>query len=199
LGDRLTEVIDSVVIRPASVADAESLACFAEQIFRATFGPGNRTEDMDRYVAESFGPAYQRADISDPSGVVFIAEIQGAIVGYVQVCRHRVHDEIDAISPIELKRFYVARDFHGRGLAQRLMDTTLAYAAECSADVMWLAVFENNPRAISFYRKSGFVDTATQSFLLGSDEQTDIVMRRNVSMRVGEASVAGGRALKDCG
>ncbi len=177
----MTHIADSVSIRPATVADAAALAHFAEQIFRATFGPDNRTEDMDRYVAESFGPAYQRADISDPSGVVFIAESEGAIVGYAQVCRGRVHGDIDAASPVELKRFYVASDFHGRGLAQLLMRRTLAYAAEWSADVIWLAVFEDNPRARSFYRKSGFIDIATQSFLLGSDEQTDIVMRREVS------------------
>ena len=178
----MVELLDSVVIRPATVSDADVLARFAEQIFRATFGPDNRAEDMENYVAESFGPAYQRADISDPSGVVLIAESQGTIVGYAQVIRDRVHDEVDAVSPVELKRFYVARAFHGLGLAQRLMRRTLAYAVECCADVIWLAVFENNPRAISFYRKSGFVEIATQSFLLGSDAQTDIVMRREVSI-----------------
>lgn len=178
----MVEILDSVVIRPATVSDGETLARFAEQIFRDTFGPDNRPEDMNHYVAETFSPAYQRADIIDSAGVVFIAESQGAIVGYAQVIRDRVRNDIDAVSPVELKRFYVARAFHGLGLAQRLMDRALAYAAECCADVIWLAVFEKNPRAISFYRKSGFVETATQVFLLGSDSQTDIVMRRDVAI-----------------
>ncbi|MEO7041324.1 MAG: GNAT family N-acetyltransferase [Gemmatimonadaceae bacterium] len=177
----MAEIPESVVIRLATVSDAETLARFAEQIFRDTFGPDNRAEDMNLYVAGAFGPAYQRADITDPAGVVFVAESRGSIVGYAQVIRDRGRDDIDAISPVELKRFYVARAFHGVGVAQRLMDRALAHAAECCADVIWLAVFENNPRAISFYRKSGFVETATQLFQLGSDPQTDIVMRREVA------------------
>ena len=175
------ESLDSVVIRRAIISDADTLARFAEQIFRDTFGPHNSVEDMNHYVATAFGAAYQEADIVDPAGVVFIAESQGSIVGYAQVLHDRVRDDLDATSPVELKRFYVARAFHGLGLAQRLMDRVLAYAAECSADVVWLAVFANNPRALSFYRKFGFVEIATQLFLLGGDAQTDIVMRRATS------------------
>ena len=37
---------------------------------------------------------------------------------------------------------------------------------------------ERNPRAISFYEKGGFRTVGSHTFLLGTDEQRDIVMAR---------------------
>jgi len=38
-------------------------------------------------------------------------------------------------------------------------------------------VWEENPRAINFYKKNGFVEFDKHIFVLGDDEQTDIMMR----------------------
>ena len=37
--------------------------------------------------------------------------------------------------------------------------------------------WEENPRAINFYKKNGFVEFDKHIFKLGDDEQTDILMR----------------------
>ena len=91
--------------------------------------------------------------------------------------------------PIELWRFYVDREWHGRGIAGRLMKTILEEAAGTSAAAVWLGVWERNPRAIAFYRKSGFTDVGAHEFHLGADVQTDRVMVRDlVATPVAEAS-----------
>jgi ribosomal protein S18 acetylase RimI-like enzyme len=48
------------------------------------------------------------------------------------------------------------------------------------SDVVWLGVWERNPRAIAFYRKFGFREVGTHVFPLGNDPQRDIVMARPV-------------------
>jgi ribosomal protein S18 acetylase RimI-like enzyme len=45
---------------------------------------------------------------------------------------------------------------------------------------LWLGVWERNPRAISFYKKWGFVEEGDHTFALGGDPQRDIVMVRAV-------------------
>ena len=50
-------------------------------------------------------------------------------------------------------------------------------AKDRKADYVWLGVWEDNPRAISFYRKNGFVEFDKHIFVLGDDEQTDILMK----------------------
>lgn len=169
---------DVVIIRHAVPADAAALAEFAEHCFRDAFAPDNTPEDMDRYVTSAFGVETLRSDISDPNGVVFIAEFDARLVGYAQLRRGTPPGCVAATSPIEVKRFYVATAWHGLGLAQRLMRRVLDGALEFGADVVWLAVWERNPRAISFYRRAGFVDAGSQPFLLGDDLQTDRVMCR---------------------
>jgi ribosomal protein S18 acetylase RimI-like enzyme len=50
-------------------------------------------------------------------------------------------------------------------------------ATQKNANYIWLGVWEENPRAINFYKKNGFVEFDKHIFVLGDDEQTDIMMR----------------------
>ena len=55
------------------------------------------------------------------------------------------------------------------------------HAARLRCDRMWLGVWEHNTRAQRFYRRRGFRRVGDQSFVLGSDAQTDHVMVRPVT------------------
>src|SRR3712207_7947820 len=48
------------------------------------------------------------------------------------------------------------------------------------ADNIWLGVWEENSRAINFYKKNGFIEFDEHIFKLGEDEQTDIMMKLNL-------------------
>jgi ribosomal protein S18 acetylase RimI-like enzyme len=71
----------------------------------------------------------------------------------------------------------VLKEFHGRNVGQVLYEKALQVAKQMHADYVWLGVWEENPRAISFYKKNGFVAFDKHIFKLGDDEQTDIMMR----------------------
>jgi ribosomal protein S18 acetylase RimI-like enzyme len=43
---------------------------------------------------------------------------------------------------------------------------------------MWLSCWENNHRALAFYRRWGFVETGRTLFPVGEDRQLDIVLSR---------------------
>lgn len=76
--------------RPASRADAARLSEFGAATFRASFEAENAAEDMARYVAKSFTPERQAAEIDDPAGTVLLAEHRDAsggveLVGYAHL------------------------------------------------------------------------------------------------------------------
>ena len=60
------------------------------------------------------------------------------------------------------------------------MDERFAAARELGCDVMWLGVWEYNPRAQRFYEKNGFRVVGSHVFQLGSDPQTDLLMQQEL-------------------
>jgi ribosomal protein S18 acetylase RimI-like enzyme len=169
------------VIRRAVDADVPALAAFAERTFRKTFEADNSPEDMEAYCRTAFALDIQRRQVLDPAiDTLVIEDGQPALLAYAQL-RPGALPPVQGPSPIELWRFYVDHREHGRGLAQRLMAAVLEAAASRGAQTLWLGVWERNQRAQAFYRKSGFVDIGSHSFVLGADIQTDRIMARPVS------------------
>ena len=58
-----------------------------------------------------------------------------------------------------------------------LYEKAIQTAMLASAEYVWLGVWEENPRAISFYKKNGFIEFDKHIFKLGDDEQTDLMMK----------------------
>jgi diamine N-acetyltransferase len=166
-------------VRRAGAADAAALAEFAERTFRVTFAADNNAADMALYCLQAFSTATQEAEIADPAVETLLMEDGvGHLVAYAQLRQSPTPAEVTGPSPIELVRFYVDRERHGRGLAQRLMAEIVAAARRRGAKTIWLGVWEKNVRAVAFYRKEGFVDVGVHDFVLGTDRQTDRVMAR---------------------
>ncbi len=166
------------VLRAANRDDAKALAHLAESTFRDTFAASNSTANMDAHCLASYGEALQAREIADTSMRTFVAEHDGDLAAYAQLRFGPAPACVRADHPGEILRLYVHRDWHGRGLAQRLMDTCLAALRDHGADVVWLGVWEHNPRAIAFYRKFDFTEVGDHVFPVGDDPQRDIVMMR---------------------
>ena len=171
----------SVVVRLAGPADAAWLAALAERTFRETYTEFNTPENMEAYVAEHFGLDRQAAELRDPAMVTLVVEADRQAAGYAQLARGPAPSSVAGPAPMELVRFYVDRPWHGRGLAQTLMAATVDTARLAGARTLWLGVWERNGRAIAFYRKCGFEDVGTHTFVLGTDHQRDRVLVRQLA------------------
>jgi diamine N-acetyltransferase len=169
-----------VIIRDAAPADAALLAELAVRTFRSTFGAANSPEDMDEHCAENFGPEQQAGEIADPGWCTLVATEDGTLLAYGQLRRSATPECLSARRPLEIYRLYVDDPWHGRGVAQTLMQALIARAVAEGADAVWLGVWERNPRAIAFYRKSGFEAVGAQRFVLGKDVQRDVIMCRRL-------------------
>ena len=166
-------------IRRATEADVTLLSQLATRLFQETFGPMNDPADMRAYVADAFSVEAEREALADPDRVVWIAEDDSHLaLGYATLRRGSTADGVVAVRPAEVQRIYVDQAWHGRGVANALMGTCVEHAKLLRCDVIWLGVWERNPRAIVFYEKVGFRVVGRQSFRLGSDLQQDLVMAR---------------------
>ena len=60
------------------------------------------------------------------------------------------------------------------------MQRALEIAREMGKAYLWLGVWEKNEGAIRFYERNGFCKIGAHSFLLGDEEQTDFLMRKDL-------------------
>lgn len=181
--------------RPATAADAAELAAFAERVFIETFGPDNTPEDMDAYARSTFSPDLQTREIAEPDALMLLAfaadadadaDVDGdasdraRLAGYAHLMRSEVPSEVSEVGGdgdvLEVRRFYVGKEWQGSGLAKTLMLEIMRHARARGARRVWLGVWERNGRAIAFYRKLGFQEVGSHVFMLGSDRQTDLLM-----------------------
>lgn len=160
-----------MIVRRAVASDAAALAELGARTFSDAFAAHNRAEDMEAYLAKTYREPLQRREIGDPAIVTLVVDDGGVLVAFAQL-----RGSASKYGDVEIARFYVDREQHGRGIAQLLMNAVMDAVRELGASTMWLGVWEHNTRAIRFYEKCGFRDAGSQPFLLGRDLQTDRVM-----------------------
>jgi ribosomal protein S18 acetylase RimI-like enzyme len=167
-------------IRIATAEDASLLAELAARTFHDTFAAENRPEDMKDYMDEAFSVTRLAEELADPLATFFLASVDGEPAGYAKLQEGEPPDSVEGGPAIELARLYADHRWHGRGVGTALIEACLDAARRGGFATMWLGVWERNWRAIAFYRKWGFEACGSKVFQLGSDPQTDLVMRREV-------------------
>jgi len=164
------------------VNDAKSLTDLAYTTFWDAFAhhPKNAPDDLNHYMRQAFSVDQISAELADEKSIFLIAEIDGKPAGYAKLIPDNIEQGITADRPVELSRLYSHQEFLGKGVGQNLMDACFEHAKADERDVMWLGVWEYNPRAARFYEKNGFRVVGKHTFQLGSDPQTDLLMQKEI-------------------
>jgi GNAT superfamily N-acetyltransferase len=167
-----------IKIRHATTEDALPLTDLAYTTFWDAFHehPKNAPDDLAAYMSKAFSLDQTIIELEDDRNIFLLAEIEGEPAGYAKLTVGATEDGITAERPIELNRLYSHQKFLGKGVGQALMDACFERGRAEGCDVMWLGVWEYNPRAQRFYEKNGFTIVGKHIFQLGSDPQTDLLM-----------------------
>ena len=173
-------------IRPALPEEAQDLAALGERLWRETYAGLIPESNLELHLAETFGPARQAAELADPACTILVIDGGGGLMGYalLRACGPEVgKDCFHFARPLEVARFYVDRSLHGSGAAQALMTAALSHAVEAGHNGVWLQVWEQNPRAIHFYAKAGFIDVGDATFRIGEQVDRDRVLVHTLMAR----------------
>ena len=169
-----------ISIRQAGPEDAKLLTDLAYTTFWDAFAhhPKNAPADLNHYMRQAFSIEQIAGELDDENSIFLIAEIGNEAAGYAKIIIGSIESGITAKRPIELSRLYSHQKHLGQGVGQMLMDACFERAGEEGHDVMWLGVWEYNPRAQRFYEKNGFRVVGKHVFQLGEDAQTDLLMQK---------------------
>lgn len=171
-----------IEIRQAKPDDAQPLTDLAYTTFWDAFAhhPKNAPDDLNHYMRQAFNLEQIAAELADKQSIFLIADIENRPAGYAKLIIESTEVGITAERPVELSRLYSHQEYLGQGVGQNLMDACFEFATANGHDVMWLGVWEYNPRAQAFYTKNGFREVGKHTFLLGSDPQTDLLMQKEL-------------------
>ena len=174
--------MESILIRQATEEDAKLLTDLAYTTFWDAFAhhPKNAPDDLNHYMRQAFNQEQITSELADAKNIFLIAEIDGEAAGYSKIIIDNIEPGITATRPVELSRLYAHQKHLGQGVGQSLMDACFGWARAEDRDVMWLGVWEYNPRAQRFYEKNGFRVVGSHVFRLGEDPQTDLLMQKDL-------------------
>ena len=175
----------SIIVRSAASEDAALLHVLAADTFGLACPAGTAQADIDDFIARHLSAERFVDYLADAARVLLIALADGVPAGYTMLV---FGDPIDAEPQdpdvaaavltrptAELSKVYVRPEYHGRGIAARLMAASVNAARDRAVASVWLGVNQHNARANRFYEKSGFARVGTKRFRLGGRWEDDFV------------------------
>jgi ribosomal protein S18 acetylase RimI-like enzyme len=170
--------MNQIIISMAGIEDLGTVQQISRETFFETFAEANTEADMKKYLAENFSDEKMRKELSNPESKFFIAWDDKNPAGYLKVNFGQAQTELKDSDSLEIERIYVKNAYQGKKVGQILYEKSLEVAELRRKAYIWLGVWEENPKAIRFYEKNGFVTFDKHIFKFGQDEQTDIMMKK---------------------
>ena len=158
-------------------SDAQKLAEISAETFVDAFATYNTKENMQAYLKESYSIVQISKELADPDSLHFFLLRQEEVVGFMKLNFAPAQADVQDPDSLEIQRIYLKKSEWGHGLGDVLMRRAFHIAQEKKLKYVWLGVWEKNERAIKFYSKQGFVPFSSHTFMLGTDTQTDILMK----------------------
>jgi L-phenylalanine/L-methionine N-acetyltransferase len=136
-------------VRRASPGDAPALVELAEDVGREE-GRWILTSDAWRSVGEE--RRYLKAARRHPDAAVFVAEVDGRVVGRLSLAR----DPHPASGHVADLGLMVAEAYRRQGIGRRLLEQAVAWARVSDVEKLELHVFPWNEAALKLYESFGF-------------------------------------------
>lgn len=171
----MTPVFETVKV---TIQDITQLQSISRQTFIEAFWETNDAEYMNQYMDKSFSLEVLGSELQNNNSEFYFAKLDERVVGYLKLNTGQAQTDIKDGDALEIERIYVVKDFYGKAVGQLLIDFAVSSSLKMQCKYIWLGVWEENPRAIRFYEKNGFVAFGSHPFWLGDDKQTDILMKK---------------------
>jgi ribosomal protein S18 acetylase RimI-like enzyme len=169
--------MENITIQKVTLNDVNQLQKIGRLTFSETFSGDNSEEDMKKYLDENFSVEKLTEELNNKNSEFYFALLDNTVIGYLKLNFGESQTELKDNKALEIERIYVPKEYHGQSVGQILYEKAIQVAKQKDTDYVWLGVWEENLRALSFYKKNGFIEFDKHIFKLGNDEQTDIMMK----------------------
>ncbi|WP_336758482.1 GNAT family N-acetyltransferase [Paenibacillus sp. USHLN196] len=150
------------------------------ETFNETFKAQNSPENMNAYLNKAFNREQLESELSMADSQFLFIYVDNQVAGYMKVNINDAQSEKMGEESLEIERVYIKKAFQKHGLGKVMLHKAIEMATEHHKTNIWLGVWEKNENAIAFYEKMGFVQTGAHAFVMGDEEQIDLIMTKTI-------------------
>ena len=172
--------MSEILYRDATPDDCDALSALMRETFVETFAHLYRLADLTAFIAASYTPALQYAELIDSETETRLAWRGEKPVGYAQIGAFKLPHDAGPAHTLELYRLYVAEDVKGAGVAAALMEWAMARMCARGATQAYLGVWSENTRAQRFYARFGFEKVGDYKFPVGEALDDEWILRASL-------------------
>ncbi len=151
-------------ITKAKIKDAKELAQLAKNSFLPAHGHSAPKEDINNYILANFDEANFITELSDPKNLYYCIYYNNMLAGYSKITLNTPNKNIISENVTYLSRLYLLEEFYGLDLGKELFNFNIKFSKKQQQNGIWLAVWVENYRAISFYKKMGFTIVGSHDY-----------------------------------
>jgi len=170
--------MDSLGIRPCTLSDLSILQKLSVDTFRQAYEPANDPIAFEQHIARAFNLEQLTKELNNPESRFFFLEELGKAIGFLKLNIGAAQTEFMEDNYLEIERIYLLGAFKGQGYGRLLMDFAIDTGRADGKEKIWLGVWEENPKAIAFYKHLGFQIVGSHTFMLADLPELDWVMER---------------------
>ena len=170
----------NIKIRKATIEDAEALAVVGMHTFIQMWAPFTSPGNLKVYVESAYSYETISQELAHENFTYLVAFDNEKMIGFVKLGRKQELGEWITDKCLEICRLYVLKEYFDKKVGKMLMEESIAVASKEKVQSIVLGVWENNHRALAFYKKWGFEVIGTHPFVVGSQVDTDLVMKKHL-------------------
>lgn len=145
----------NLILKPIQLNDQSILYRLMDEIYRDSYRYIWKDQG-DWYLNLIYNPETLRKELSRDRSHYFFVEADDRKIGILKYDFPFSPRELEIPESMKLHRLYLHQDFHGKGIAQLLVDHCEEVARENNLKSIWLEAMECQPQAKRFYEKMGF-------------------------------------------
>lgn len=160
--------------------DLDELVEVSVGTFTESYAGKNDPENFKKHLDEFFSSERLAQELANPNCHFYFIKQEQETVAYLKINVDQAQTEPNHHDGIEIERIYVLDAHKGKGLGKLMINKAIEIGKGLNKKYVWLGVWKENPKAISFYNQMGFEKMGTHVYQLGDEAQVDYMMGKDI-------------------
>lgn len=145
-----------ITIQRAAISDAALIADIGAKSFIESHGNSAPAGDIESYVSTTYDLKIAEEELNNPENIFHLIYYKNRAAGFSKIIFNSPYALIESSAVTKLERIYLLKEFYDLKLGLALLNYLTALSKKENQIGMWLFVWTQNQRAVSFYKKYGF-------------------------------------------